>query len=170
MRQQNLKLIIPASSSPGIRRRLFCKWMAWFSFCGATAPFLIRGAFGAEAGPVAVASTEELASAWSFKEFTFSKEIEIRGVRQVSSFPGIAIRLPDLSLYVISLVCPHEGCQIEFDEPLLVCPCHRSLFDPLQDGKVLSGPAPRSPWHFDFVIDKGKIVVRDLEPGGERLG
>jgi hypothetical protein len=37
-------------------------------------------------------------------------------------------------------------------------------------GRVLSGPAPRPPWVFDFVIEKGRIIIKDLEPGGEKRG
>lgn len=165
MKRQKREGIASPPGSVNLGRRLFCKWLAW-AFPGATVPFLARDAFGAGADRVVVATTEELAAAWSFKEFTFVKEVETRGMRAASEFPGIAIRLPDASFYVASLVCPHEGCLIEFEEPLLICPCHRSVFDPVQDGKVLSGSAPRPPWKFSFVIEKGKIVVDDLEPGG----
>jgi len=37
-------------------------------------------------------------------------------------------------------------------------------------GKVLFGPAPRQPWTFDFVIEKGRVIIKDLEPGGEKWG
>ena len=167
MRQQKFEGIVSMPGPVELGRRLFCKWLAWFSFAGATVPFFARAASGAGADRVVVATTEELASAWSFREFTFVKEVETRGQRAASEFPGIAIRLPDGSFYVASLVCPHEGCLIEFEEPLLTCPCHRSAFDPVQDGKVLSGSAPRPPWKFNFIIEKGKIVVHGLEPGAE---
>ena len=167
MRRQKLERPVSDLCSANLGRRLFCKWVAC-SLPGAAVPFFARAAFGAEADRVVVATTDELASAWSFKEFTFTKEVETRGMRSSSEFPGIAIRLPDASFYVASLVCPHEGCLIEFEEPLLACPCHRSVFDPLRDGKVLSGSAPRPPWKFSFVIEKGKIIVHDLEPGAER--
>lgn len=53
---------------------------------------------------------------------------------------------------------------------MLVCTCHQSVFDPAQSGKVLSGPAPRSPWTFDFIIQGNSLRIRDLEPGGEKWG
>jgi Rieske Fe-S protein len=58
----------------------------------------------------------------------------------------------------------------DFPNPMLVCTCHQSVFDPAQGGKVLDGPAPRPPWTFDFIIEKGRIVIKDLEPGGEKWG
>ena len=53
---------------------------------------------------------------------------------------------------------------------MLVCTCHQSVFDPAEGGKVLGGPAPRPPWVLDFSVEKGKIVIKDLEPGGEKWG
>jgi Rieske Fe-S protein len=44
------------------------------------------------------------------------------------------------------------------------------MFDPADGGKVIGGPAPRPPWVFEFVVDKGRIVITGLEPGGEKWG
>jgi len=137
----------------------------------------------------------QISSPWSFAQFEFTKQIRSHRGLQPSTFPGYIIRLPDNAaqrlslkngLYVISRICPHEGCPInfykqradvphplpleEFPNPMLVCTCHQSVFDPAQGGKVLNGPAPRPPWIFDFVIQKGRVVIKDLEPGGEKWG
>lgn len=135
----------------------------------------------------------QLSSPWSFAEVQFTKKIMTHRGLQPSTFPGYVIRLPDAigqqlglkqNLYAISRICPHEGCpinfyqqkseaipiEVDFLNPLLVCSCHKSVFDPAQGGKVLSGPAPRPPWTFDFIIEKGKIVIKDLERGGEKWG
>src|SRR5438045_605637 len=42
---------------------------------------------------------------------------------------------------VVSAVCPHEGCEVEWDggQRKFLCPCHDSVFD--ADGARLSGPA-----------------------------
>lgn len=47
--------------------------------------------------------------------------------------------------------------------PVLVCPCHASIFDLSDGGKVLFGPAPRPPDRFKFRIEGEKIVVTGLE-------
>lgn len=137
----------------------------------------------------------QLSSPWSFAEIEFTKPIKTHRGLQPSTFPGYIIRLPDAvgqrlalknGLYAISRICPHEGCPInfyrqrsdvpyplqveEFHNPMLVCTCHQSVFDPAQGGKVLSGPAPRPPWTFDISVEKGRVIIKDLEPGGEKWG
>ena len=132
---------------------------------------------------------------WSFAEFEFTKQIKTNRGPRLSTFPGYVIRLPaDVAeksevkegLYVPSRICPHEGCPIrfhkersevpqplpieKFDHPMLVCTCHQSMFDPVEKGKVVGGPAPRPPWVFDFIVEKGRIVIKDLEAGGEKWG
>ncbi|MGH7826927.1 MAG: ubiquinol-cytochrome c reductase iron-sulfur subunit [Candidatus Binatia bacterium] len=132
---------------------------------------------------------------WSFAEFEFAKQIKTHRGPKLSTFPGYVIRLPQVvaekseakqGLYVLSRICPHEGCPIRFHKernevpqplpvekfahPMLVCTCHQSMFDPAEKGRVVGGPAPRPPWVFDFSVEKGKIVIRDLEPGGEKWG
>jgi Rieske Fe-S protein len=139
-----------------------------------------------------------LASPWSFAEIEFAKMIKTNRGLQKSTFPGYVIRLPEEigkrlglkeGLYAISRICPHEGCPVnyyrekgeipyppdfldlkEFPNPLLICTCHQSVFDPAQRGRVISGPSPRPPWTFDFVIEKGNVMIKDMEPGGEKWG
>lgn len=136
---------------------------------------------------------------WSVAEFEFTKLIKThRGLRP-SSFPGYLVRLPAAigrrlglkhNIFAVSRICPHEGCPIniytklsevpahmarllkidKFPNPLLVCTCHQSVFDPAQGGKVLEGPAPRKPWTFDIALEDGTVVIKDMEPGGEKWG
>ncbi|MBC7931601.1 MAG: ubiquinol-cytochrome c reductase iron-sulfur subunit [Rubrivivax sp.] len=49
--------------------------------------------------------------------------------------------LPGKERRVVSAVCPHEGCEVEWsaDQRQFLCPCHDSAFNP--DGLRLSGPA-----------------------------
>lgn len=136
---------------------------------------------------------------WSVAEFEFTKLIKTHRGLKPSSFPGYLIRLPAAigrrlgvkhNLFAVSRLCPHEGCPInlytklsevplhmarllkqdKFPNPLLVCTCHQSVFDPAQGGKVLDGPAPRKPWSFDFSIEDGSVIIKDMEPGGEKWG
>ena len=57
---------------------------------------------------------------------------------------------PDGDVVAYSLVCQHLGCVIGYSAssskapgPAGVCPCHGSVFDLVNGGKVLSGPSPR---------------------------
>jgi len=49
------------------------------------------------------------------------------------------------------------------DHPLLVCPCHFSVFDPLQDGDVLNGPAHRGLYRFRLATSGTKIQITQVE-------
>jgi Rieske Fe-S protein len=53
--------------------------------------------------------------------------------------------------------------------PLFSCPCHLSVYNPVESqdvsgvqrvGKVVSGPAPRTPFPFRFVIESGNVVIK----------
>ena len=81
-------------------------------------------------------------------------------------------------------ICPHEICQVEFVEeserytaiaevvtgqPLFVCPCHFSLFDPIAQGDVIGGPAPRGLYTFAFEVTDNEILVNGIEAGVLKL-
>lgn len=104
--------------------------------------------------PVRISKLKAFERAWSSATFN------------AADIPAIAIRLPGptpASLAVdgahyaaFSRVCTHQGCIVDLntspeaialatnyrsDQPALVCPCHLSVFLPLQSGKAVSGPA-----------------------------
>lgn len=45
-------------------------------------------------------------------------------------------------LYALSAVCTHLGCIVRAEGVGFACPCHGSRYD--DDGRVVSGPAPRA--------------------------
>ncbi len=62
--------------------------------------------------------------------------------------------------HVISAVCTHLGCTVEWKEPTseFDCPCHGSKFK--SDGVPFAGPAPRSlSWYPLSVSGDGFLVV-----------
>ena len=63
------------------------------------------------------------------------------GVAEVEGEKAGVYKAPDGTLHVVSLRCPHLGCQLEWnpDEQSWDCPCHGSRFD--FQGRLLSGPA-----------------------------
>jgi Rieske Fe-S protein len=110
---------------------------------------------------------------------------------------GTVWRLESGSLDAFSVLCPHEICEVERvadaaalarqdsvalpRRPLLVCPCHFSVFDPEARGVPLAGPAPRGLYRFGFEVedDRARIdrveaalvdrfAVADSSPGGPR--
>jgi arsenite oxidase small subunit len=57
---------------------------------------------------------------------------------------------PDGDVIAFSIVCQHLGCVVGYaasnskaSGPAGACPCHGSVFDLVNGGKVVSGPAPR---------------------------
>ena len=57
---------------------------------------------------------------------------------------------PDGDVVAFSIICQHLGCVIGYDAqnshtpgPAGSCPCHGSIYDLVNGGKVVSGPAPR---------------------------
>ena len=58
----------------------------------------------------------------------------------------------------VSSICTHLGCTLEKSEHGFNCPCHGSYFN--QDGKVQSGPAPRSlAWFKISLAADGQLLV-----------
>jgi Rieske Fe-S protein len=107
---------------------------------------------GARGAALATVRIDRLSEPWSAAEFEF----EAAGDSQ----PGILVRLPQDRWYASSLLCSHNNCKLMFvpdlamardsfsvktSNPILGCPCHFSVFDIAQGGKVISGPAPKPP-------------------------
>lgn len=70
-----------------------------------------------------------------------------------------------------SAICPHHGCEVDTRlgrDGLLTCPCHGSMFRPLDAGSVAAGPAPRNLPVLPLTEKDGIIVVADAfsEPPG----
>ena len=96
---------------------------------------------------------------------------------------GVVLRLPtstpkDCGLRAFCLHCPHELCYVNLvketetvrvpdvpkpDNPLLVCPCHFSVFDPAADGALLTGPAGRGLYLFRFEVSENTIDIQEVE-------
>jgi arsenite oxidase small subunit len=123
-------------------------------------------AMAADDRSLAVIDQKALAEPWAAAEFSF----ELEGER----VPGIVVRLPGERWYASSLICPHAKCvakyfrdvtvaQDTFDiaakNPVLGCPCHFSVFDVANGGKVISGPAPSPPRQLTVEVRDRKVLV-----------
>lgn len=60
-----------------------------------------------------------------------------------SGIPSIVFRTVN-GVFAYSQICTHQGCIVSYSptDKLLICPCHRSTYDPFNNATVLSGPAP----------------------------
>lgn len=59
-----------------------------------------------------------------------------------------------------SAECPHQGCQIDWNDDArrFDCPCHKSGFG--EDGRCLFGPAPRGMDELDVALTDDSIRIR----------
>ncbi len=109
------------------------------------------------------------------------------GGKTASDTPTMLIRLrPDVKFvprkgqegfrwgdYVaLSKICTHLGCPVSLYEQQtnrILCPCHQSQFDVLQDGKPVFGPATRPLPQLPITVDnEGYFIARSdyIEPVG----
>src|ERR1041384_6610865 len=68
--------------------------------------------------------------------------------------------LPAKNNQVLSTICPHEGCEVAWDQNTtrFSCPCHESYFT--ADGARISGPAPRGLDPLPMRVQDGKLQVQ----------
>lgn len=64
------------------------------------------------------------------------------------------------NLEVLSAVCPHLGCSVQWRGPQgqFECPCHGATFRP--DGAKTGGPTPRGMDALETQIQNGRLMVR----------
>ena len=72
---------------------------------------------------------------------------------------ALLLQKMDGTLVVLSAVCPHLGCivQWEKDKQDFLCPCHAGYFT--ADGAVISGPPPRALDKIPFTVANGVVTV-----------
>ena len=115
----------------------------------------------------AVAKLSDLTQPWSSVKFTLRDD-------DGSDMPCIVVRLPDDAWYASSLICPHNKCtvmyvtdidmardsfNVETKTPVLACPCHFSVFDVTENGRVMAGPAPHPPLQLHVTEQGNDIFV-----------
>ncbi len=62
------------------------------------------------------------------------------------------------AFHVISAICTHLGCTVQWRGTEFDCPCHGSRYRP--DGTVIAGPAPRPlPWFEAGLSPDGFLLV-----------
>jgi menaquinol-cytochrome c reductase iron-sulfur subunit len=63
-------------------------------------------------------------------------------------------------LKILSPVCPHLGCSVQWQDAQneFICPCHGGSFS--EDGKRLGGPPPRSMDSLESKVENGTLKVR----------
>jgi len=77
------------------------------------------------------------------------------------------VKTGEQQVVAFSPVCTHLGCAVSWNggDKTFACPCHTSAFSP--EGKVLTGPAPRSLDRFDIRVEGNKIMLGEVKPSAE---
>ena len=82
---------------------------------------------------------------------------------------------PELS--ALCVTCTHEQCQVDFiadpttlprtdramTRPVFLCSCHSSVFDAVDDGEWIAGPAPRGLFRFRVHVDADAVEIAEVE-------
>ncbi|MEO8359559.1 MAG: ubiquinol-cytochrome c reductase iron-sulfur subunit [Vicinamibacteria bacterium] len=91
-----------------------------------------------------------------WKARRFSRLIEDRWKKnQVDE--SVYVRRRGEQIEAVSAICTHTGCLVQRVTNGFGCPCHKSNFD--EDGKPISGPAPRPLDHLETKIENGRLKL-----------
>lgn len=101
---------------------------------------------------------------------------QVDGWRQTVSDKVVYVtKSPSGTLEVLSAVCPHLGCSVQWRGPKgeFECPCHGASFK--ADGTRTGGPAPRGMDALQTQIQNGRLMARyqyfrQLVPTQEVIG
>jgi cytochrome b6-f complex iron-sulfur subunit len=96
------------------------------------------------------------------KQLVISKaEIPAGGAKEIifNNTPAVIINRPEKGFIVLSRVCTHLGCLVDYQEAKgrLLCPCHAGTYD--LDGSVTGGPPPKPLPKFPFKVERDSIVI-----------
>lgn len=71
----------------------------------------------------------------------------------------IVVHIGNGSLFAVSAVCTHMGCDVNYDRKLghFLCPCHGSQYG--LDGKNIKGPAKRPLKKYTARIENSRVVI-----------
>jgi menaquinol-cytochrome c reductase iron-sulfur subunit len=158
-----------APSPPGLpetARREFMKWaisiLSLFVALGIGIPFI-----NTFVGPILRKKKPSWAKATSLDSMPIGQPVSLTFaslnvdayVRESVLHSVWAIKRSDSEVTVYSSTCPHLGCHYNWNPQTnhFECPCHSSVY--AMDGKVMSGPAPRSLDTLPVKIEGGSLYV-----------
>lgn len=102
-----------------------------------------------------------------WKARRFRREIEDRWKKTVVD-ESIYLRRRGDAIEAVSAICTHTGCLVQRAVQGFACPCHKSDFD--EEGKPLTGPAPRPLDRLETKVDGERLKIRFVRfrPGLDR--
>ncbi len=150
----------------GFSRRVFFKWvigvLSALSAIAVGIPFI-----GALVGPAYQKKKEHFARVASLESLPLGEPLEIKYpdmatdayVTQMTMNMVWVIKRSPTEVTVYSPICPHLGCEYNWDPKArhFACPCHGSVWT--EDGRVIGGPSPRPLDTLPSKIQNGELYV-----------
>lgn len=108
-----------------------------------------RSAGGGEQAPPPEESTQatgELAGGGDQTAIASESDVPVDSAIEFtgdSGQPAVLVHLDSGDFVAYSAICTHQQCKVAYRDGQLACPCHGSVFDPVNGAEVLSGPAPQ---------------------------
>jgi Rieske Fe-S protein len=115
----------------------------------------VEGAPEAKEGGGTVAQVEEGAAIAQESNVPQGSALEFTD--EESGQPAVLVRLQDGDFAAYSAVCTHRQCTVSYSDGRLACPCHGSVFDPANEGAVVSGPAERPLPEIPVEVRNGEV-------------
>ncbi len=80
--------------------------------------------------------------------------------KSLQSGTAYAIQLEGQELKVLSDICTHLGCRVNWreDQQKFACPCHDAFFG--IEGQVISGPPPRPMIALTHRVENGQLQIK----------
>jgi arsenite oxidase small subunit len=72
--------------------------------------------------------------------------------------PAVLVHLDSGDFVAYSAICTHQGCTVAYQGGQLACPCHGSVFDPANNGAVVTGPATTPLPEIPVKVQGGEVV------------
>ena len=99
----------------------------------------------------------------------------VDGWTKTASNKAVYVTRKSGQLEVLSAVCPHLGCSVQWNasQDKFICPCHGATYS--ANGTRLGGPAPRGMDSLEGQVRDGRLMVRyqsfrQLVPTKEVIG
>jgi Rieske Fe-S protein len=75
--------------------------------------------------------------------------------------PGVLVRTGEGELVAYSAVCTHQRCTVVYQSQArkLSCPCHGSVFNPVNGAEVEAGPAQRPLPEIAIEVRNGEVLL-----------
>ena len=149
---------------PNSSRRSFLQLLPWGVFLG------VFGSIGGAAfrflRPRIAAASEQWVDVATLPELTGPQPLAKKVVAEHASGWAVTTEahnvfvLPAKNNQVLSPICPHEGCEVMWEQSRnrFSCPCHESYF--AADGSRISGPSPRGLDPLPTRVQDGKLQVQ----------